>query len=228
MFRAFFLALSDLRHGALLAIWFKSAALALALFVMVGIGLYFAVGHFDLIPQSVRTALGAGWRDGLAAIVSLLAVLLSAWLLLRGVVIALLSVFGDDIVEFVEAHHYPFAAASGARPGWALSLRLTLRSIGRLIGVNVLASPVYIVALFTGVGTAAACLLVNGWLLGKDLDEMVQARHRESRRVKPLPALPRTLLGMIGTLALSIPLVNLFVPILAVAMAVHMSHQAKA
>ena len=227
MIRAFTLALADLRHGTLLSIWLKSAALALALFIVAGFGLYWAIGYFDLIPESIGASWGEGIRDGLSAIVSFIAVILAAWVLFRGVIIALLGIFADDIVEFVEGRHYPFAAASGRRPGWALSLRLTMRSLGRLIGVNLLASPIYIAALFTGFGTAAAFLLVNGWLLGKDLDDVVQSRHVESRTVKPLPNLTRTALGLLGTVALSVPFVNLFVPILAVAMAVHISHQPK-
>lgn len=227
MIRAFTLAMADLRHGTLLSIWMKSAALALAMFVGAGFGLYWAIGHFDLIPESVGVSWGEGVREGLSAIVSLIAVLLAAWVLFRGVIIALLGIFADDIVEFVEGRHYPFAAASGRKPGFALSLRLTMKSIGRLIGVNLLATPVYIAALFTGIGTAAAFLLVNGWLLGKDLDDMVQSRHVATRSVAPLPNVTRTLLGVLGTLALSVPVFNLFVPILAVAMAVHISHQAK-
>ena len=227
MIRALSLALTDLRHGTLLSIWLKSAALAFGLFLVAGFGLYWAIGHFDLIPESVGTSWGEGFRDGLSAVVSFIAMLLLAWVLFRGVIIALLGICADDIVEFVEGRHYPFAAASGRKPGFALSLRLTMKSIGRLIGVNLLATPAYIAALFTGIGTAAAFLLVNGWLLGKDLDDMVQSRHIESRTVKPLPNLTRTLLGLLGTVALSVPVLNLFVPILAVAMAVHISHQAK-
>ncbi len=228
MIRAFTLALTDLRHGTLLSIWLKSAASALVLFIVAGIGLYWAIEYFDLVPQSLGANLGEGVRDGLSVIITVFVVILAAWVLFRGVIIAILGIYADDIVEFVEERHYPFAAASGRKPGFALSLRLTAKSIGRVIGYNLLASPIYIIALFTAIGTAAAFLIVNGWLLGKDLDDMVQSRHVATRSVKPLTKTTRTALGLLGTVALSVPVVNLFVPILAVAMAVHISHQPKA
>ncbi len=43
--------------------------------------------------------------------------------------------------------------------------------------MNLLLSPLYLILLVTGVGTALAFFLVNGWLLGRDLGDMVAARH---------------------------------------------------
>ena len=52
-----------------------------------------------------------------------------------------------------------------------------LASAGRGIGYNLLASPIYIGLLVTGVGTAFAFLAVNAILIGRDLQDMIASRH---------------------------------------------------
>ena len=227
MIHALRLAFQDLAHGRMLTLWMKSVGLALALFAVIGAAIFWGVLSVSLIPESLAGGMDEGLRAGLSALIAVALTVLAAWFLLRAIIIAMLSVFADDIVELVEERHYPFIAASGARPSFGKSLSMGLRSLGRLVLVNLLASPIYIALLITGVGTAAAFLAVNGWLFGKDLDEMVQVRHAASGRSSPLRPVPRTLLGVIGTLAVSVPLLGLFAPILAVAMAVHLSHGTK-
>jgi CysZ protein len=227
MIRAFTLALSDLRHGALLTIWLKSAALALLLFVIAGVASYWGMSHYLDAPNGFTEGLGKEWQITVFVILSAILAILGAWFLFRAVILLLLGVFSDDVIAHVEGHHYPFAAAQSVRPALWPSLKLGMRSFGRIIGVNILVSPLYLLLLATGIGTWALFLAVNGWLFGKDLDEMVQAHHKTNGAVPPLPPMTRTLLGLLATVALSVPFVNLFVPILAVAMAVHISHLSK-
>ena len=99
---------------------------------------------------------------------------------------------------------------------------MAVRSIARVVGYNLLALPLYIVLLVTGVGTAIAFMLLNALLLGKDLEDMLIARHGASQG--SIQKLPRLLLGFIGTVGMLIPFFNLLVPVLATAMAVHMVH----
>jgi CysZ protein len=227
MIRAFTLAVADLRHGALLSIWLKSAALALLLFVVVGVAVFWGMSHYLDAPNGFADGLGEEWQLTIFVILSTILAVLGAWFLFRAVILLLLGLFSDDVIAHVEGHHYPFAAAQAVRPALWPSLKLGLRSFVRIIGVNILVSPLYLLLLATGIGTWALFLAVNGWLFGKDLDEMVRAHHTTSNAARPLPPMTRTLLGLLGTVALSVPIVNLFVPILAVAMAVHISHQSK-
>jgi len=59
-------------------------------------------------------------------------------------------------------------------------------------------------------------------LLGRDLEDMLIARHGKDHGA--IRKLPRLLLGLLGTAGMMVPILNLFVPVLATAMAVHMVH----
>ena len=52
------------------------------------------------------------------------------------------------------------------------------------MGVNLLMTPVYVALLVSGVGTAAAFFVVNAWLLGRDLTDMVAARHMDAAAMR--------------------------------------------
>lgn len=99
---------------------------------------------------------------------------------------------------------------------------MAMRSVMRVIGYNLLALPVYILLLITGVGTAIAFLLINALLLGRDLEDMLIARHGKAHG--SISKLPRLLLGLLGTAGMLIPFLNLLVPVIATAMAVHLVH----
>jgi uncharacterized protein involved in cysteine biosynthesis len=130
-------------------------------------------------------------------------------------------VFADDIIDAVEDRHYPRQAAFGKRPSLGTGLQMAVRSIVRVLGYNLLALPLYLLLLFTGVGTAIAFLLINALLLGRDLEDMLIARHGAKGAMNKLP---RLMLGLMGTFGMLVPLVNFLVPILATATAVHLVH----
>ncbi len=148
--------------------------------------------------------------------------LLSTVLLFRIVAITMTWIFADDIIDAVEDRHYPKQAMTGKRPGLVNGAGMALRSIARVIGYNLLALPVYVLLLFTGIGTAIAFLLVNALLLGRDLEDMLVARHGKEHGA--MRKLPRLLLGLTGTVGMMVPFFNLIVPVLATATAVHMAH----
>jgi CysZ protein len=218
IFRAFTLSLQSLSDKKILAIMVKTLAISLVVFASSGVAFWFGLEWL-----LARWNLG---DSGLAAIGAFAAALLFGWLLWRVIAIAVLWFFSDDIVDAVEARHYPAHALSGKRPGAVQSGQMALRSIGRALGYNLLALPLYVVLLITGVGTGLAFLFVNSLLLGRDLQDMLEARHgREQIR---FDAVSRTLLGATGTAAMMLPFVNLLVPVVATAMAVHMAHSRQA
>ncbi|CAN5400874.1 hypothetical protein BH10PSE12_BH10PSE12_14260 [soil metagenome] len=208
-------ALPQVFHPAARVVLLKSLALTLLLFAALGGG-----GWIGLRYGFTRM----GWGEGgyaQVAIATLIA-LATTWLLFRAVAMAVLGLFSDAIVEAVEAEDYP-AAARVARPlSWAAGIRIALRSLGRAIGWNLLALPLYIVLLVTGIGTLALFLAVNAYLLGRDLAEMVESRHPE---LPPIPAATRLLMGLVSALLFLLPVANLLAPIWSAAMAVHVLHR---
>jgi CysZ protein len=201
------------------AVLIKSLALTLLIFAGFGAGLWFGLrAVFDWMGWTGTTG---GLAEAAAATILTLG---AAWLLFRAVAIAVLGLFGDAIVEAVERESYPDAAMRAKAVSLVRGLRLALRSVLRTIGWNLVALPFYIALLVTGVGTLVLLLVVNGYLLGRDLSEMVQARHPD------LPAIPsstRMAMGLISALMFLIPVANLLAPIWSAAMAVHVLHGRK-
>ena len=186
-----------------------------ASFLLLGVGMWFAL---DWLFEWLNIQNG----EYLSTFLSLALIPISAFLLFRVVAVAITWIFADDIIDAVEDRYYPQKAAFGKRPGVGAGMHMALRSIARVVGYNLLALPLYIILLVTGVGTAIAFMLLNALLLGKDLEDMLIARHGASQG--SIQKLPRILLGFIGTVGMLIPFFNLLVPVLATAMAVHMVH----
>ena len=186
-----------------------------ASFLLLGVGMWFALNWLFAWLNIQNGAY-------LSALLSLAIIPISAFLLFRVVAIAITWIFADDIMDAVEDRYYPQKAAFGKRPGVGAGVHMAVRSIARVVGYNLLALPLYIVLLVTGVGTAIAFMLLNALLLGKDLEDMLIARHGASQG--SIQKLPRLLLGFIGTIGMLIPFFNLLVPVLATAMAVHVVH----
>jgi uncharacterized protein involved in cysteine biosynthesis len=167
-----------------------------------------------------------GWLqvndDGFwSGLLTVAVIVLSGFLLFRVLAIAITWVFADDIIDAVEDRHYPRQAAFGKRPSLGAGVHMAMRSIMRVLGYNLLALPLYVLLLFTGVGTAIAFLLINAFLLGRDLEDMLIARHGAKGAMNKIP---RLMLGLMGTAGMLVPLFNLLVPILATATAVHWVH----
>ncbi|MBL0925614.1 MAG: EI24 domain-containing protein [Sphingomonadaceae bacterium] len=214
-----FQSLADARVQRLLV---RVILLTLLSFLILGFSLWWAMswglGWIGLEEIGVSADNASVFGAFLAAAMTLL----STFLLFRIVAVAITWVFADDIIDAVEDRHYPKHAMTGKRPGLVSGTAMALRSVARVVGYNLLALPVYLLLLVTGVGTAIAFLLVNALLLGRDLEDMLVARHGKEHGT--MRKLPRLLLGLTGTVGMMVPFFNLIVPVLATATAVHMVH----
>lgn len=220
MLRALVLSVRQLGDPPVLRVLVKSLGLTILIFVALGGGGWWAA-------RTIAARFGAGGWSELAGIAAVLAALMASWLLFRAVAVAVVGIFADEVVEAVERRHYP-AALETARPvPIARGAAMGLGSATRTILVNLALSPVYLALLVTGVGTAAAFLIVNGWLLGRDLGDMVAARHYPRAAMRDWRSGTRGgrfALGLAGTALLVVPGVNLVAPVLAAAMATHWFH----
>jgi CysZ protein len=214
-----FQSLADRRVQRLLV---RVILLTLLAFLILGFtlwwGMSWSLGWVGLDRMGVTADNASVFGAFLAAATTLLSTLL----LFRIVAVSITWIFADDIIDAVEDRHYPQHAMTGKRPGLVSGAAMALRSIIRVVGYNLLALPVYLLLLFTGVGTAIAFLLVNALLLGRDLEDMLVARHGKEHGA--MRKLPRLLLGLTGTVGMMVPFFNLIVPVLATATAVHMAH----
>lgn len=220
MLSAFALSVGQLGDPVIRRVLAQSLGLTLAIFA--GFGLLVWWGTRALL------AAWAGAHSGeIASVVAVLVTLLALWLLFRAVAILVIGLFADAVVAAVEAKHYPEALASARAVPAARAMAMGVRSGLRFVAVNLLLVPVYIALLVTGIGTAALFFGVNAWLLGRDLGDMVAARHLEPaamRGWRKATAGRRFVLGLATTGVFVVPLLNILAPILGAAMATHLFH----
>jgi uncharacterized protein involved in cysteine biosynthesis len=227
MLTAFARAVGQLGDPAVRRILAKSLAVTLLLFAAAA-----ALGGWLLTGSN---PCGLGPLDGECAIGPdqgvLAALLLGAaglWFVFPAVAIGVIGFFADEVVEAVEARHYPHARGRAVPVG--RSLGLSLRSAGRLVLWNLLALPFYILLLVTGVGPFLLFSAVNALALGRDLGEMVAARHYEGEALERWLAATRgrrALLGLGAAWLFLIPFANLLAPLLGAAAATHLFHGGK-
>jgi uncharacterized protein involved in cysteine biosynthesis len=223
--RSFALALGQLGDRRIVGVLAKSMAITLAIVAALA-----AVAWRGTAALAERYAAGWGELGGLAGV--LLAVI-GGWLLFRVIALAVLQFFADAVVRAVEARHYPAAAANARELPFAEDAGNAVRGLVRAVLVNLVALPVGLLLLVTGVGTAVWFWAINAWLLGRELIDMVWLRHRPppsssgSTAALPLSALTRFALGGIVAGMLLVPFANLLAPVLGAAMATHLVHSRK-
>lgn len=163
------------------------------------------------------------WLDDLLSWSSLIAMMVMSIFLMVPVASAITGLFLDDVAAAVEARHYPDLPPIPRMP-WMETIRDTLRFLGVLIGANLLAMILYIALPF---GSFAIFWGLNGYLLGREYFQMAAMRRlgragaQELRRRHWLRVWGA---GVLMTVPLSVPLLNLMIPVLGAATFTHLVH----
>lgn len=222
MFAAFARALAQLREPAFRTLLIVSIALALASFAALLGGLWLALPWLE--RQLPATA--PGWARTVAGIVTGLGAVALSVVLFPGVVTTIQSTFfAERICEAVERRHYP-ALPPARNPGLAESAAAGLRALGAIIGLNLLALPLYFVPLLN----AAVFLALNGYLLAREHFFAVAPRRLDARAARDLWRRRRLrfwVAGVVFALLMAIPFVNLTGAIVAAATMTHLVETAR-
>jgi uncharacterized protein involved in cysteine biosynthesis len=99
-----------------------------------------------------------------------------------------------------------------------------MRFIGITIMLNVLALPLYLIALLFPPLFAFVFYGLNGYLLGREYFELVSLRHQDEKAARRLRKTNRSkvfLAGIVIAFFITVPIINLVVPILATAFMLH-------
>jgi uncharacterized protein involved in cysteine biosynthesis len=134
------------------------------------------------------------------------------------------NLFLDRIAAAVEARHYP-SLPPGRAMGIGEALLGGLKFTLIVLGVNLVALIFY---LSSGPFAPLVFWLVNGYLFGREYFEMVALRRLDARETGRLRGRYSWRIWMAGSLMavpLSVPVVNLIVPLLGVATYTHMFHR---
>ena len=163
------------------------------------------------------------WLDDLLSIGSFIFMFVLSIFLMIPVASAITSMFLDEVAQAVEDRHYPHLPPAPAVP-FGEALRDTLSFLGVLIGANLLAFVLY--ALF-----APAALFIfyglNGFLLGREYFTLAAMRRIGRQGARDLRAQNTGtiwLAGILMAVPLSVPILNLFIPILGAATYTHLFH----
>ena len=218
------LALGQLAEPRVLGILAKSLAVTLVLVAGIAWGGWYLLDWaLDWAGFDESLFAGAG---SLREAASLVLTLVGLWLVWRIVAMAVIGFFADEVLQAVEARHYPHAAAKARDLPLGEQFSASFRAALRALVVNLIALPFALALLVTGVGTAAVFFLVNTALVGRELEDMVWLRHRrDAADPAPVGRGERWMLGAAVTAMLSLPFVNLVAPILGAAAATHLIHR---
>ncbi|WP_430463368.1 EI24 domain-containing protein [Tabrizicola sp.] len=224
IFSSFFKALGQMGDSRFRRVMGLGILLALALLAGVYAGFLALINSFA--PGSVEIPF-VGPVTGIETLLgwgSLLLMLGLSVFLMVPVASAFSGLFLEDIANAVEDRHYPgLPAAQPARFGD--SLVESLNFLGLVIAANVLALVLYV---FAGPFIPVVFWAVNGWLLGREYFTLVATRRIGREGAKALRARNSGRIWLAGILMaapLSVPLVNLVIPVLGVATFTHLFHR---
>ncbi len=197
--------------------------LTIALLAGLTVALAWVAGFF--IPETVTLfGLEITWLDSIASGATVLLMLLLSVVLMVPVAAAFTGIFLDDVAEAVEQKHYPQAGEVGHLPV-VDTLRDSMSLILVTIGVNLVA---LILMFFVGPLAPVLFWAVNGYLLGREFFQMA-AMRREGRdganRLRRRHGGQVWLAGTLMAVPLSVPLVNLLIPVIGAATFTHMYHR---
>lgn len=194
-------------------------ALLFAVYAVVLFAVSWATGDTATLPLIGEVT----WLDDMLGWGSLLVMMGLSVFLMVPVASAIISLFLDRVAEAVEARHYPHLPPVPPMP-WSDALRDSAGFLSVLIGANLLAIALYVMLPF---GAFAIFWGLNGYLLGREYFQVAAMRRlgragaRDLRRRHSLTVWGA---GVLMAIPLSVPVVNLLIPILGAATFTHLVH----
>ncbi len=241
MLGALFAALGDLLDPKVRVVVVQVAGLTALAYIVVGGLLWWIIPGIDPLDASIGLDLGLfALPPGFVVdaiiwlingVLGIFGVLLFAALFWLGFVVVAQNVAGlflDRVVDAVEARHYPGLPPVGQSFRQALAAGFNLTAM--VIGVNLLALPVYLVLTFVPPANLVLFYLVNGYLFGREYFETVAFRREQGAAAAAhwRAGRPRFVLaGAIIAGLMSIPVFNLVAPIVGAAFMAHLLHGSK-
>ena len=224
IFTSFGLALGQIPDRRFFIVIVKSALITLGGLLCLALGLSSLFGGLvqgvDIFPFFFSTE-EIGWWVGLGSF--LLLTWLSVFIILP--TIAFVSgFFLETVAAAVEERHYPQIMAQ-YRLSFGETLKDGINLLGLIIVVNILAFGISLILLPFSV---LIFLAANGWLLGREYMQLIAQRHmtpQNARKFRKHHSGKIWIAGMFAAVSLGVPIVNLFVPVLAIAMFTHLFHR---
>ncbi|MCL3881715.1 EI24 domain-containing protein [Marivita sp. GX14005] len=224
IFQSLFLALNQIGDPRFRKVLFLGIALSVLLLAGFSAGFVWLVNAL-LGPEMTLPFIGpVTWIDDVAGWAVLLLMIVLSVFLMVPVASAMSSLFLDTVADAVEERNYPELPAPNHVP-IAEALRDTIGFLGVLIGANIVALIFYLLA------PPLAPLIfwaLNGFLLGSEYFTLAAIRREGRRGAKALRKRHLAKIwgaGFLMALPLSVPVLNLAVPIIGAATFTHLYHR---
>jgi CysZ protein len=162
-----------------------------------------------------------GWLDSLVNWTVGVLTGVGGWFMLPALTVGIAGFFQETAIERVERAFYPQARGPRVLKFWP-ELWHVMKFTGWAVLLNVCLLPLYLI----GVGFAASIAL-NSYLLGREFFETAAGRHLGKAGARALGRGHRKAVyggGLAITVMAVVPLLNLFVPIVATVWMVHVFH----
>ena len=168
--------------------------------------------------------------DDLLSATSILVMLLLSIFIMPPVASLFTGLFLEDVAEATEARHYPGPVPQ--RTGWMEALRGTLGYFAVLLAANAAALVAFLLLILTPLAPFAFLVFwaVNGFMVGREYFTMVAIRWLGREGAREMRARRRGqiwALGVAVAFLLSVPLLNLVMPVVAAAAFTHLFHRAR-
>ena len=224
---AFFLALGQIGDRRFRKVLLLGVGLTLALLIATTAGFVWLIE--TLAGETVwLPVLGdVTWLGDLLSVGSVLLMLVLSVFLMIPVASAITSMFLDEVAQAVEDRHYPMLPPA-MQVSFGDALKDTVNFLGVLIAANLGALVVYLI--LTPVLPFAGPIIfygMNGYLLGREyftLAAMRRVGRDGARELRQRHSRTIWAAGVLMALPLSIPILNLVIPILGAATFTHIYH----
>ena len=201
----------------------KGIGLTLALLFALYALVVWVVGWF--VPDVITLPwIGeVAWVDNLLSWASVLLMMVLSVFLMVPVASAFTSIFLDEVTDAVEARHYPHLD-----PAPSVSILGGIADSAKFLGVIVLANLAALIlyVIFLPIGPFIFIAL-NGYLLGREYFQLIALRRlgpKGARAARKRNWLPIWATGIIMAAPLTVPVLNLLVPVLGAAAFTHLYH----
>ena len=174
---------------------------------------------------------GANWlmvtfpsvASAVGSVAFIVVMVIVTFLLFPAIITIIVGFFLEDVIQAVEARHYPGQTAPRRQPVSEV-LGITTKFALLVAGLNILFLPIYLLLFLVPPLNIILYYIMNGYLLSREYYELVALRRLKPQQVRQLRRRHRgriLLAGLILVFFMTIPIINLITPVLAAAFMAH-------
>ncbi len=225
---AFTRALSQMGDPRFRGVLLKGIGLTVGLLILIYWLVFQLVGWLAPDTISLPWIGEITWVDTFLSGASLILMMGLSVFLMVPVASAFTSIFLDDVTDAVEERHYPHLPPA-PHVSMAEGLKDGLLFLGVIAAANILALVVYLPLLLLMPPLAPAVFIaLNGYLLGREYFQLIALRRlgrAGAKQARRRHAAHIWIAGALMAAPLTIPLVNLLIPVLGAATFTHLYHR---